>query len=445
MAAPVRVTNDHIPIDLVMVVPVSASMRGPKLACLKEACLQVAAQLNSFDRFALVLYGTDDEGIDIAIPFSNRHDNSIYIDMVDNLSLQDKFDSGPDLEPALKLACSLLIQGSARACLSHIILLSDSASIPEDLESTVITQMQDASIAVHVLGYGPTHAVDVLASLAAGTSGTYTYIEDFLSLKDAVSGCLLGLMSICQADIQVDISIPVLEYGMHSMKMIGVRGAAASSIAEDGQCGQAAIPFLCLGEKKELLIKVQFDSTHLQEGMLLEILRASMQFRHLTTLKSQSSSKVHAKLVVPVKRKACVPNPLLLVRSLELLVSDMLLKVLDMITQDRRRSSIRILAETRKVLQSIIANDFDRAAITADPSRALALEKLNGLIEDLTILQRCVASETTIATYGKQFAVQEHSVLTNQRSWTMNTHSQRTYASQISLIKDYCGRGLLLF
>ncbi|KAK5258068.1 hypothetical protein LTR40_008643 [Exophiala xenobiotica] len=132
----------HVPIDVVVVIPVSSSMQGLKISLLKDSLRFLVANLGERDRMGLVTFGSSGGGVPVVgmttktWPGWNKVLNSIR--PVGQKSLR------ADVVEGANVAMDLLMQRKAANPISTILLISDSSSIDSDSVDFVVQRAEAA-------------------------------------------------------------------------------------------------------------------------------------------------------------------------------------------------------------------------------------------------------------------------------------------------------------
>lgn len=132
----------HVPIDVVVVIPVSSSMQGLKISLLKDSLRFLVANLGERDRMGLVTFGSSGGGVPVVGMTTktwqgwNKVLNSIR--PVGQKSLR------ADVVEGANVAMDLLMQRKAANPISTILLISDSSSSDSDSVDFVVQRAEAA-------------------------------------------------------------------------------------------------------------------------------------------------------------------------------------------------------------------------------------------------------------------------------------------------------------
>ena len=135
-------TSVHIPLDMVVVIPVSSSMQGLKITLLKDTLRFLVSNLGERDRMGLVTFGSSGGGVPLVGMTTktwagwNKVLNSIR--PVGQKSLR------ADVVDGANVAMDLLMQRKAANPLSTILLISDSSTSDTDSVDFVVQRAEAA-------------------------------------------------------------------------------------------------------------------------------------------------------------------------------------------------------------------------------------------------------------------------------------------------------------
>lgn len=408
------------PVDCVVVVPVSSSMKGLKFACLQEALSSLVAGLNPQDRFGLILYGVDTGQISVEIELNQALDIRYSCGVVEHLRLHKKHDSGQDIMVALHRALRMFGESAPRHCLSHMLVLSDSAHLMPDMSEAVSHLFKARRIMVHNFGYGPTHDMSPLVALSEDTYGSYTFIKDFAGLKDSILACFTGLRAISHADLCLYFVVPN-QMGTISIKIKQIIGANHSRICPDGQTGKIWIPALYYCQTRDFLVDLVIEGPPDEAITSLDILQASTSFRHPARTDCFIKSKYSAKLSISPMVSPNAPSAfdsLITIRQLELLVCDVLSRTLQLMGGSQKPAALCALSEAQKVLKKMT---------TIHPFDAVNKGLILDLYSDLAQISNAAMSEQGFDHFGKKQVVHLIQALRDQKAWTVDLKSSRRY------------------
>ncbi|KAK4050507.1 hypothetical protein OIO90_005090 [Microbotryomycetes sp. JL221] len=157
---------------------------------------------------------------------------------------------------ACNVALDLVLQRKAKSALTGMVLMSDGRDGAQKQQmDLVLARAEAASVPIHALGWGKSHDPSTLWMLANQTGGTYTFVKDFYDLRDALAGCVGGILSIATTKTQLHISIPEKRW----FRVRKVSGCPSAIVSSEGADVDVDLGEMRYGEKKELLIEVDMS------------------------------------------------------------------------------------------------------------------------------------------------------------------------------------------
>ncbi|EME44979.1 hypothetical protein DOTSEDRAFT_70881, partial [Dothistroma septosporum NZE10] len=193
----------HIPLDIVVVVPVSASMHGLKINLLKDVLRFMVSSLGERDRMGLVTFGSGGGGIPlVGMTTKSWHGWSAALESIRPIHHKNM---RADVVEGASVAMDLLMQRRSSNPLSHILLISDSAASEPDSVDFVVQRAEAAKVAIHSFGLGLTHRPDALVEMSTKTKASYTYVKDWMMLRECLAGCVGALQSISHQNAKLKL------------------------------------------------------------------------------------------------------------------------------------------------------------------------------------------------------------------------------------------------
>ncbi len=256
-------------------------------------------------------------------------------------------------------------------------------------------------IPIHTFGLGLSHTPTPLLSLSTSTKGTYTYIRDWMTLRECLAGVLGALQSTSHLNIKLRLRLPEGS----PAKFVKISGAMAVSKRATGREAEAAIGDLRWGEKRDVLVQLAItpdaatpaadppggdpwdsimsslealsgpldDGTSprpmsveevpllqadlswndvLRENTLTHLPRPSLLT--ITMLPAATSREGLRKQGMGMGRELPVPpHPSVVQRRMELLTSDMLSRALTLVGRGQHERAAHLLTETRSILKGL--------------------------------------------------------------------------------------------
>ena len=199
--------RDRSPVDLVLVIDKSGSMKGEKMKLTKETAELVAKELGATDRLSIITYDSD---VTCSMPLSKMDSSgkrlareaiaSIHPGSATNLSggLMRGLEELNDVtDPAETTSVLLMTDGLANRG------ITDTSSLVSCVES--ILAARSAPCTVFTFGYGADHDAEMLRSISDGGGGQYYHMEDGDAVVSSFADCLGGLLSVVAQNVKVQL------------------------------------------------------------------------------------------------------------------------------------------------------------------------------------------------------------------------------------------------
>lgn len=379
----------HVPIDVVVVIPVSSSMQGLKINLLRDALRFMVSHLGENDRMGLVTFGSAAGGVPlVGMTSKNRKGWSQILSSIRPIGQKSM---RADVVEGANVAMDLLMQRKSANPLSSIMLISDSPTSDADSVDFVVSRAEAAKISIHSFGLGLTHKPDTMVELSTRTKASYTYVKDWMMLRECVAGCLGSLQTISHQNVKVKLRIPEGS----PAKFVKISGALHITKRATGRDAEASLGDMRFGDKRDILVQLVIapdNSTpdHVPsdpwESMIsgLEALGGPLDQDEMRTLSVEELPLLQADLswgdilregqlaqaprpsllaitMLPSSRKSnnrppsppIPPHPHVVQRRMELLTSDMLSRSLTLVSRGQNERAHHLLAETRSILKGL--------------------------------------------------------------------------------------------
>jgi Mg-chelatase subunit ChlD len=143
----------HVPIDIVVVVPISSSMQGVKISLVRDALKFMVQNLGDRDRMGLVTFGSSGGGV----PLVGMTDKawSGWSNILASIKPVGQKSHRADVVEGANVAMDLLMQRKANNPIATILLISDSSTSDADSVDFVVSRAEAAKCVVHILVYLP--------------------------------------------------------------------------------------------------------------------------------------------------------------------------------------------------------------------------------------------------------------------------------------------------
>ncbi|RVX74597.1 hypothetical protein B0A52_01723 [Exophiala mesophila] len=384
-------TSLHVPVDLVVVIPVSSSMQGLKITLLKDTLRFLVNSLGDRDRMGLVTFGSSGGGVPVVgmmgkqWPGWNKILNSIR--PVGQKSLR------ADVVDGANVAMDLLMQRKAENPIGTILLISDSSTSESDSVDFVSQRAEAAKVGIYSFGLGLSHKPESMIELSSRTKASYLYVKDWMMLRECAAGVLGSLQSISHQNVKLRLKLPEGS----PAKFVKISGALQTTKRATGRDAEAALGDLHFGDKRDILVQLVIDpdsssqepapqdpwesivsglealggpldneDARVQSVEELPLLQADLQFGDFSrdgSVAHLSRPSLLAITMLPANPRArqngraatppIPPYPHIVQRRMELLTSDMLSRALTLVTRGQHDRAAHLLNETRTILKGL--------------------------------------------------------------------------------------------
>jgi hypothetical protein len=134
----------HVPLDIVVVIPVSSSMQGLKITLLRDALRFLVTNLGERDRMGLVTFGSSGGGVPLVGMTSKAWPG--WQKTLENIRPVGQKSLRADVVEGANVAMDLLMQRKSANPLASILLISDSSTSDPDSVDFVIQRAEAAKL-----------------------------------------------------------------------------------------------------------------------------------------------------------------------------------------------------------------------------------------------------------------------------------------------------------
>lgn len=234
----------HVPLDLVVVVPVYSSILGVKVALLRDAVKFLVHSLGPRDRLSLVTVGSTSGGVPqvgmMTKAWPGWDETIKAIKPVGQKSLRG------DVVEGANVAMDLLMQRRFHNPLAAILLVSDSSTSETESVDFVVSRAEAAKVGIYSFGLGLTHKPDIMIELSARTKASYTYIKDWMMLRECVAGVLGSLQTTSHQNTKLKLHLP----DGSPARFAKISGALHTTKRATGRDAEAALGDLRFGDRR---------------------------------------------------------------------------------------------------------------------------------------------------------------------------------------------------
>lgn len=239
-----------------------------------------------------------------------------------------------------------------------------------------------------------THKPDTMIELSTRTKASYTYVKDWMMLRECLAGCLGALQTMSHQNAKLKLRLPEGS----PAKFVKISGALQITKRATGKDAEASLGDLRFGDKRDILVQlviapdnasqeqlpqdpwetivsglealggpldqedqrtmsveevplIQADLTWgdiLRDGTLTHLPRPSLLAITMLPAATNHQKKSPWQNTPPIP-----PHPLVVQRRMELLTSDMLTRALTLVSRGQHDRAQHLLTETRSILKGL--------------------------------------------------------------------------------------------
>ncbi|KAK3680515.1 hypothetical protein LTR37_021193 [Vermiconidia calcicola] len=244
------VASVHVPLDVVVVIPVSSSMQGLKINVLRDSLHFMVSSLRERDRMCLVTFGSDGGGVpSVGMTTKNWAGWSKAIEFIGPVGHKNL---RADVVDGANVAMDLLMERKSSSPLSTILLISDSAISDNQNVDFVVSRAEAAKIVIHSFGLGLIHMPDTMVELSTRTKASYTYVKDWMMLRECLAGCMGAMQSTSHQNVKLKLRLPEGS----PARFVKISGALQVTKRATGRDAEASLGDLRFGDKRDVLAQL---------------------------------------------------------------------------------------------------------------------------------------------------------------------------------------------
>ena len=137
----------HVPLDIVVVIPVSSSMQGLKITLLRDALKFLVQNLGEKDRMGLVTFGSSGGGVPL-VGMTTKAWNG-WTKILNSIRPVGQKSLRADVVEGANVAMDLLMQRKANNPIATILLISDSSTSDAESVDFVVSRAEAAKLVDH--------------------------------------------------------------------------------------------------------------------------------------------------------------------------------------------------------------------------------------------------------------------------------------------------------
>ncbi|KAK0674260.1 Pleckstrin homology domain-containing protein [Cercophora samala] len=378
----------HVPVDVVVVVPISASMQGVKINLVRDALRFMVHTLGDRDRMGLVTFGSSGGGVPIVGMTTKAWPG--WSNVLNSIKPVGQKSHRADVVEGANVAMDLLMGRKYNNPIATIMLISDASTSDADSVDFVVSRAEAAKITIHSFGLGMTHKPDTMIELSTRTKASYTYVKDWMMLRECLAGCLGAMQTLSHQNVKLKLKLPEGS----PAKFHKISGALQITKRATGRDAEASIGDLRFGDKRDILVQLVIIPDNASQEQLpqdpwdnivsgLEALGGPMDQDEQRTVSVEEVPLIQAELIwgdilrdgtsqhtrpsllaitmLPASNskkswtnsQPIPPHPHIVQRRMELLTSDMLTRALTLVSRGQHDRAHTLLNETRSILKGL--------------------------------------------------------------------------------------------
>ena len=237
-----------------------------------------------------------------------------------------------------------------------------------------------------------THKPDTMIELSTRTKASYTYVKDWMMLRECLAGCLGAMQSLSHQNVKLKLKLPEGS----PAKFHKISGALQITKRATGRDAEAALGDLRFGDKRDILVQLVILPDNISQDQLpqdpwdnivsgLEALGGPVDSEGERTLSVEEVPLIQADVgwgdilregtFMQMPRPSLLaitmlpanigskkswqnspvipPHPHIVQRRMELLTSDMLTRALTLVSRGQHDRAYTLLNETRSILKGL--------------------------------------------------------------------------------------------
>lgn len=380
----------HVPIDFVVVVPISSSMQGVKINLVRDALKFMVNNLGERDRMGLVTFGSGGGGVPIVGMTTKAWPG--WSNILTSIRPVGQKSHRADVVEGANVAMDLLMQRKHNNPIATIMLISDASTADADSVDFVVSRAEAAKITIHSFGLGMTHKPDTMIELSTRTKASYTYVKDWMMLRECLAGCLGGMQTLSHQNVKLKLKLPEGS----PAKFHKISGALQITKRATGRDAESSLGDLRFGDKRDILVQLVIVPDSSSQDQMpqdpwdnivsgLEALGGPMDNDAERAVSVEEVPLIQTDLswgdilrdgtVTPMPRPFLLaitmlpaspgqkkawpstppipPHPSVVQRRMELLTSDMLTQALTLVSRGQHDRAYTLLNETRSILKGL--------------------------------------------------------------------------------------------
>ncbi|POS84736.1 hypothetical protein EPUL_002084 [Erysiphe pulchra] len=362
---------NHVPLDIVVVVPITSSMQGVKINLVRDALKFIVQNLDERDRMGVVTFGSSSGATPLVEMTSSLWNG--WAEALSTIRPVGQKNLRADVVEGANVAMDLLMQRKFNNPIATIFLISDSSTTDQEAVDFVVSRAEAAKIGIYSFGLGMTHKPDTMVELSTRTKASYLYVKDWMMLRECLAGCLGAMQSVSHQNVKLKLRLPEGS----PAKFLKISGALQTIKRATGKDAEASLGDLRFGDKRDILVQlIIMPDQNSQEQVPqdpwesivsgLEALGGPDK-EDERVLSVEEVPLIQADLSwgifygtgpfltchLPIWKSSHSSSTQRSQRRMELLTADMLNRALSLVTRGQHERAQHLLSETRSILKGL--------------------------------------------------------------------------------------------
>ncbi|XP_010458028.2 PREDICTED: uncharacterized protein LOC104739388 [Camelina sativa] len=406
--------RSRAPLDLITVLDVSGSMEGVKMELMKNAMGFVIQNLGETDRLSVISFSSTARRL-FPLRLMSETGKQAAMEAVNSLVAG----GGTNIAEGLKIGARVIEDRRWKNPVSGMMLLSDGQDnftlshsrvhLRADYESLLPSSCR---IPIHTFGFGSDHDAQLMHTISAVSSGTFSFIETETVIQDAFAQCIGGLLSVVILEQVVEIEC-VHEQGL---KISSIKaGSYRSHIASDARTATIDVGDMYAEEERDFLVILEIpccDNNGSADSESVSLLKVRCVFKDPVTKEIVSVESGELSIQRPMKLTG------------EEVVSIEVDRQLNRFLVSQSMSEARVLADEGDLTAAIgILRNRERE-LSETPSARSSDRLCQSLSSELNALQERMTSRRMYRTSGRAYAFSSMSSHSAQRATARGDSTQ---------------------
>jgi hypothetical protein len=272
------------PVDIIVALDTSGSMRGEKLMLCKETLKLLLRELGPNDRFGLITFGST---AIVQIPVRNItiENKQASITKIQSICVSGQTNLSGGIGLAAQEMNSIKKPNEVRS----LFLLTDGHANKGVIDKSGIVQLTNGclsapdekhterSIPIHCFGYGSDHDGDLLRDISqTNEGGTYYFVGDDSDVSSAFGDALGGVLSVVAQNITITVIAPVDGFEKHGNSLVKIYHENAEKMADGSY--KINIVDLYAEESRDILFEVSLACKNIDDYSCVPHVCVSMTY-----------------------------------------------------------------------------------------------------------------------------------------------------------------------